>query len=241
MKTEKLGLTALVTGGADRLGKEIAFKLAELGYNIAIHYLNSENKARKTASEIEKLDVSCKIYPADFMKNNEVTQLIPTVLKDFKTIDILVNNASIFEKATSLETGSDLLERQFQINFKAPYILSKEFAAHCKTGLILNMLDTRVDSHDPGYSAYALSKKSLRDFTLMAAKEFAPNIRVNAICPGIILPPSDEPDKDLSKILEKVPLARKGEVEEIIMGVEYLVKNEYVTGQLLFIDGGQSL
>ncbi|MCK4795764.1 MAG: SDR family NAD(P)-dependent oxidoreductase, partial [Spirochaetes bacterium] len=209
----KIGLymqdTALITGGAKRIGKNIAIKLATLGYNIALHYNSSYENAKKVKLDIENQGVICELFKCDLSNENDTLLLIQTVTKKFANLNLLVNNASIFNKAALLDTEIDLFNNTFNINFKAPYILSRDFAKLVDKGHIINIIDTKVSGNSFLYSAYNLSKKSLANFTLMAANELGPNIRVNGISPGLILAPEDKTEKYLNNMAINIPLKKK--------------------------------
>ena len=233
--------SALITGGAKRIGKAIAVFLAEKGFDIALHYNNSKKEAQITQKEIEKTGRRCILFKSNFNNINESSNLIKKVKNKFPTLCILVNNASIFEEGTFLKTKFSQLEKHININFNVPFILSQDFAKSCKKGQIINMLDTNIVRKHSKYFVYNLSKKALYEFTKMAAYELGPNIRVNAIAPGPILPPSDKDDYFLKTNHGKIPLKNKGSVKNIMQAMDYLIKNDFVTGQCLFIDGGRHL
>ena len=127
------------------------------------------------------------------------------------------------------------------VHVKAPYILTQEFARLCKAGSIINILDTHITENRTAHFDYLLSKKTLAAFTQQAAVSLAPKIRVNAIAPGLILPPVAEKADYLNRLAKKIPLKRKGNIENITHAVQFLAKNNYITGQVLFIDGGEHL
>jgi pteridine reductase len=233
--------SALVTGAAARLGKSIALRLAKLGYSIALHHNDSINEAEKTRVLIEDLGVRCSLYKCDFSKEKDTEMLMEKILKDFSGLELLVNNASIFNRSAMTETDTALLNLTLNINLKAPYILSREFAKRVKKGQIINILDTKISKNEYKYSIYTLTKKALAELTLMSAKELGPFIRVNGICPGLILEPKGKTLKYLDELAKSVPLKRRGKPEDIADAVEFLVTNEYVTGQFIFVDGGQHL
>src|SRR3989338_8191361 len=177
----------LITGAAKRIGKSIALLLAVLGFDVAVYYNRSKKEALQTAGEIESYGVRCELFSCDLSSEKNVRPLVSAVLKKFPNLSLLINSASIFEKSSL--TDSRAFDRHFRVNFKTPYILSSEFAKICKQGQIINILDTHITQNKSAFAAYLLSKKSLADFTKLAAVEFAPHIRVNAIAPGLILPP----------------------------------------------------
>ena len=233
--------TALITGGARRIGRSIALSLAEMKYAVALHYNTSEEDARKTAGKIRETGAACETFKCELGKEDELLSLIPTVIKKFPELALLVNNASVFEKGTISATHTGTFNRHFDINFKAPYFLMRDFAQSCKKGHIINILDARTTHTDYAYAAYTLSKKALAELTKMAAVEFAPEIRVNAIAPGIILPPSGKSSGFLDRKSKNIPLKRKGATSDIVRALQFLIENEFITGQIIYVDGGENL
>ena len=232
--------SALVTAGVKRIGKAIVLALAHQGYDIAIHYYSSRSNAEILSQEVESLGRICKIYQADLTNEEDILNLLPRVQKDFADLELLVNNASNFEPATLKETDMESFNSHFSINFKAPYFLTRDFALICKKGNIINILDTRITNNDFSYSAYSLAKKAQAELTRMSALELAPNIRVNGICPGFILP-SDGVNKELEILKRKIPMKAQGNPQQICKALKYLLDNTFITGQFIFVDGGQNL
>ena len=232
---------ALVTGAAKRVGKGIALSLAEYGFDIALHYNHSEKEARETAGQIRKLKRRCELFSASLSDETEVENLIPEVRKAFPHFSLLINSASTFKKSKLLTSDISSFEEDFAINFKAHYLLSVQFAKHIRRGQIVNMLETHIVHNRTERSHYLLSKKALAAFTNMAALEFAPNIRVNGIAPGYIMPPNASDKAYLARLKESIPLKRRGNVGFIAHAIRFLIENEYVTGQVLFVDGGEHL
>jgi len=232
---------ALITGGAKRIGRELSLFLAYLGYDTALCYNTSSKEALKTSQEIKKIGADCELFKCDLSNEKEVSKLIPSVFKRYQHLNLLINNASIFERGSIKETSSQLLDRHLTINFKTPFLLSRDFASVFKNGQIINILDTRITSNRTTYSAYSISKKALAEFTKMAAFEFAPRIRVNGIAPGLILPPAGETDEYLDRLAKNIPLKKRGSVENIKNALKFLLENDYVTGQIIFCDGGEHL
>ncbi len=240
-KKTKPRKVALVTGGAKRIGEAICRALARSGYSIALHYSTSGIEADQTAKRIHKEGGVCATFACDLTDAHATEDLVPSVLEEFGRLDVLINSASIFEKS-SLESGSlELWDRHFAVNLKAPYVLMRSFARYAKEGSIINLLDTHIVRNKTTHAAYLLSKKALADLTKMAAVEFAPRIRVNAVAPGIILPPVSQEDKYLDRLAKQIPLQRKGKVENIAHAVSFLLENDYVTGQVIYVDGGEHL
>ncbi|MCI5144402.1 MAG: SDR family oxidoreductase [Candidatus Electrothrix sp. AR3] len=231
---------ALITGGAARIGKEIAISFAEMGFDIALHCFESENKAQSTQQEILEKNVKCSVFQADFSTPGEIFSLMKNISKEYD-VHFLVNNASVFVESSLLDTQYDMFEDIFNINFKAPYILTKEFAKLTNTGLIINILDTKISQNATDCFDYLLTKKFLEDFTKMSALHLSPGIRVNAIAPGIILPPKDKDAQYLQGLATSIPLKKIGSVDCIKNTVRYFVTNDFITGQIIYVDGGENL
>jgi NAD(P)-dependent dehydrogenase (short-subunit alcohol dehydrogenase family) len=232
---------ALITGGGARLGKAMALALAEMGYDIAIHYNHSRDESEKTAGEIKALGRSCEIFQANLVKMKEVRTLVPRVFKAFPGCSVLVNSASVFENIDFGEVTEETFDRDMTINFKAPFFLSQDFGALASAELIVNMLDSRITKHDTSHFVYNISKKALRDFTLMAARALGPKVRVNGICPGPVLPPPGKGEDYLIRISQDTPIGKPGSPDYITTALKYIIENTYITGECLFVDGGQHL
>ena len=232
---------ALITGGAKRIGKEIALLLSVLGYDIALHHSRSADEAKKTATEIENNGAACELFKCDLENEKQTLTLIGRIKRRFPHLRLFINSASIFERSTLAKLDLHSLNKHFSVNFKAPYILSCEFARLCKKGQIINLLDTNIVKNKTAYVNYLLSKKSLANFTEIAAAKFAPHIRVNGIAPGLILPPKNKNDEYLNRLAKNIPLQKRGNPNQIALAVQYFVESEYTTGQILFVDGGEHL
>lgn len=236
---------ALITGGAKRIGREIAVMLASFGFDIAISYNKSKSEAQKLATEItKKYKVNCEIFAADLCDVKQAQKLIKDVQKAFPNLNLLINNASIFNKSKFLDAKDSELMDNLNIHFISPLILAKEFATKApKNSQIINIIDKNIKRYDTSYFYYLLSKKSLAELTKMLALQLAPKIRVNAVAPGFILEPIDNgiSQEQAKNILKKIPLQVKGDPKNICQAIEFLLKNNFVNGQILFIDGGASL
>ena len=235
------GETALVTGGARRIGRTICLALAGMGYDIALHCNRSTVDAEKTAREVRALGARCEIFHADLSKREETLALSGQVKKAFPKFSLLINNASIFRRGPIRETTESFLDEHLEVNFIAPFLLTRDFAACTEKGMVINLLDTRIAAAGSVYAAYSLSKKLLAEFTRMAAIEFAPSIRVNGVAPGLILEPEGEGPEYLERLARKTPLGRPGSVDDVTGAVRWLIENDFDTGQVLFIDGGEGL
>lgn len=232
---------ALITGSAKRLGKEIALYLANNDYDILLHCNNSYNDALEVKKSIENLGSSCKIYQYDFSNISNLENWIKNISIENSNLCVLINNASIFEAKSIEDSNIEYFDNNMKINFQAPYFLSKYFRKYCKTGSIINILDSRIEKNYSDYSVYTLSKKALGEFTKMASIEFAPKIRVNAVVPGFILPPTGAKDSFYKKRAKQIPLEKNGTIEDINKAIIYLLNNDYITGQFIYIDGGEHL
>lgn len=233
--------TALVTGGTKRIGKAICDYLASRGYAMALHYHHSGREAQRTARAIRRTGGICEIFACDLSNEEQTGRLITDVLKQFSRLDLLINNASLFEPSMIKGSVMTSLDRHFAINFKAPFILTAQFAQKCKKGNIINILDTHIINHKTRHAAYLLSKKALAELTKLAAVEFAPHIRVNGIAPGLILPPAKARSGYLERLAKQIPLKEIGRVDQITQSIEFLICNAYLTGQIIFVDGGEHL
>lgn len=247
-KINKIG-AALITGGAKRIGRELALNLADKGYDIVISYKNSQQEAEQLSKKIrDDFDVKCEIFYCDLCDVKQVRQLVEFTKNNFPNWNLLINNASIFNKSKFLTAPDSELLNNLNTHLIAPLILSKEFAKNItensiENGQIINMIDKNIARFDTNYFYYLLSKKSLAEFTKMLSLELAPQIRVNGVAPGFILNSIDEetPSIETIKLIKKIPLAHQGEIKNICQSIDFLLSNKFVTGQILFIDGGASL
>lgn len=234
--------TALVTGGAKRLGRLLSLALAEDGWDIALHCNRSRAEAETVCGEICNLGQRCTIHTADLRDDDDFVDLVPEVAEEHPKLALLVNNASTYAPGTITETDLELFQSQFDVNFKAPFFLSRDFRNHVPQGHIINLLDTRITSHRKHqYAAYTLAKKALAALTTMAAVEFAPEIRVNGIALGPVIAPPDEADAYLEHAAQRTPLLRPGSPEPVIDTLRFLLSNDHLTGQIIFCDGGENL
>jgi 2-amino-4-hydroxy-6-hydroxymethyldihydropteridine diphosphokinase len=231
---------ALVTGGAVRLGKELALTLARAGYDIALHYNASAQAAELTADLCRGAGVRCEAFRADFSDAGAIPDFMDDVASRFPHLELLVNSASVYDSNPIAQTTPELLDRQWSVNFKAPFLLMKAFYLRIGHGAIVNVLDNKIAFNQFQYAAYLTSKKALAEATKMAALEFAPDIRVNGIAPGVVLPASTRDEAYLEWRKEAIPVGRLGDPERLCQGFMALVTNDFINGQILFVDGGES-
>lgn len=235
------GKTALITGSAKRIGKELALHLAKQSWNLALHYNTSKEDAMVLRDYLKA------IYPKQVFKvfccdlSDKPESLIDEIHKEFGQIDLLVNNASVYSPGLIKETSSELLDEQMNINFKAPFILMRDYANICKKGLIVNFLDTRISKFSSDFAAYSLSKVALSHLTQMGALEFGPDIRVNGIAPGSTIAPLGADEDYLEDRAAVTPMKEPGGMQAILKSLDYILDNNNLTGQILFCDGGEQL
>ena len=232
---------AIVTGGAVRLGKAIAISLAQKGYDILIHYNSSSGPAEETATEIRSIGVKCTTIQTNLSDYEQVTKLIATAKEIYPHLSLLVNSASGYTQARISETTEEIFDTQFGLNIKAPFFLAKAFKESINTGSIVNIIDNKSGFNQYQYAAYLLGKKSLLEFTKMAAREFAPEVRVNAVSPGVVLPAKTRSVEYIDWRVQAIPLKRMGSPMDIGAAVCFFAENEFVTGQHIAIDGGENI
>jgi len=232
---------ALVTGGATRLGRHFALTLAKRGYDIALHYNSSASDAEDARREILATGRQCEIFQWDFCSDRDPADLLHNVKAQFPALRLLINNASAYNTGGVTATSRALLQEQFSTNFFTPFLLTGAFAREVKSGSIINIIDNKIGFQQYAYSAYLLSKKTLAELTRLSAMELAPDIRVNGIAPGVILPGEARSDAYIDWRREGIPLQQQGRLEQLSTAMAYLLDNHFVTGQVLFVDGGEAL
>ena len=235
---------ALVTGSATRLGKEIAYTLHSAGFDLGIHYYSSSDKARKLVDHLNSIRTNSAFLIRQNLKDNNAAQKIIAQLKKHrKRLDLLVNNASIFHKTSLNPNTIKEWEDTIATNVRAPFYLSLSSAPLLKKtkGSIINISDIHAGRPRPSYSIYCISKAALDASTLSLAVELAPEIRVNSIAPGAIVWARSEGSTEREKALSATPLKRIGDPLDISEAVLYFAESDYVTGQILNVDGGRSL
>ncbi len=236
------GKTALITGASKRIGRALAIALAEEGVNIVAHDRKSlESETVKVCGEVSDCGAKSWNVSADLEKPEEYETLVARSIRAAGSLDILVNNASIFLPNTVMDVGFGDVTRHMQINAWTPFVLSREFARLVGRGKIINLLDTNISGHDHAHVAYILSKQMLASLTRICALEFAPGIAVNGVAPGLILPPNDKDETYLENLSKAVPLKRHGGPEDVSEAALYLLKSDFVTGQVIYVDGGRHL
>ena len=240
---------ALVTGGAARIGAEICRTLANAGAIVAIHCHRSLAAAEDLVEEIEASGGEAFVVRGDLAEDDDRVALIESVIDRAGRLDILVNNASIFEKIPLEEMTSDAAQMMWKVNAEAPLMLIQHAAPHLRfegkgdPGSVINMIDNSSGRNDwPELSHYCASKAALLSITRSLAQELAPSIRVNAVGPGAILFQEWESEERRSAVLSSIPMGRQGDTKEIAETVLFLAAGpSYITGQIIDVDGGWSL
>ena len=235
--------TALISGGAARIGAQIVRTLHENGYKVIIHCHQSEEVAQTLCRELNsKQKNSAQVVVVDLGDNKDIKKLTQTI----KSLDLLVNNASVFYPTSIKNNTTEDWDKTININLRAPFFiatgLSKVLAI--SQGSIINIIDIHSDRPLKNFSIYNISKAGLKMLTKTLAKELAPNIRVNGISPGSILWPQDESqlsEKEKMMMIDRVALKRQGSPNDIAQAVLFLANSKYITGQIINIDGGRSL
>lgn len=236
------GKTALVTGAVKRIGRTIASVLAENGVNIIMHYCSStEEEADNAMTDIKTTGVKTWRFQSDFSDSDNVDALFEEIHSTIGEVDFLINNASVFPYSQLASLTIEELNRTLTINSIAPFRLSQLMAGQNRVGCIINMLDSRVRRYDMSHAAYQLSKNMLYHMTEMMAVEFAPQIRVNGIAPGIILSPEGKDESYIQERRRKNLFNRSGKPSDITDTVLFLLSNTFITGEVFFVDGGENL
>ena len=232
--------TALITGGARRIGAEITKTLHKNNFNVIIHCHKSIESAKELAEDLNKIrDNSASIVQFDLKDIDSISQHVEEV----QSLDVLVNNASIFYPTPIDSINTQAVLDLMKVNCFAPYFLSIALKDKLtqKEGQIINLVD--IYSHKPikDYSAYSMSKSALAMLTKSLALDLAPHVRVCGVAPGAILWPSKSSEKEQVKILNKIPLKAKGDPKNITDSIIFLLNSTYITGEILTVDGGRSI
>lgn len=232
---------ALVTGAAKRIGRATALALANAGVSVVVHYRDSQAEAEELARTIELLGVRAWTLRADLADSAETSALYGRAVDAAGAVDIVVNNASFFHEDTVLDFALDDLAANLNVHAAAPLLLARAHAESGRRGAIVNFLDARFVDYDRKHAAYHLSKRMLFTLTRMLAVELAPSIRVNAVAPGLILPPVGKDEAYLASLAHTNPLNRHGNEEDVAAAALFLLRSDFVTGQVLFVDGGRHM
>ena len=243
---DKFKKWALVTGGAKRIGATIAETLHNNGFNVAIHYNSSSDSAEQLCAQFNaKKQDSSIVIRADLLDQGSLENLIPSLMKKTKRLDVLVNNASTFYPTPIEKIALEDWENLFGTNLKAPLFLSKYAAKYLQQsrGTIINIIDIHSKKPLKDHPIYGSAKSGLAMLTRSLASDLAPDVRVNGISPGLILWPENNPsDQVKNNILQQIPLKKIGTSEDIANCVLFLIEDApYITGEIIAVDGGRSM
>ncbi|HLA65865.1 MAG TPA: SDR family oxidoreductase [Acidimicrobiia bacterium] len=238
---ELRGVTALVTGGARRVGKAIALGLAESGCNLVLHYNRSADEAEATAVEARAFGVRVRAVGADL--SSDAVRAIADA-EDLAPVRVLVNSAAVFTEDTLRRVDREAFEQTLAVNLTAPILLTSAFAAALPEGVsgaVVNVTDWRVARPYRDHFSYSVAKGGLDTFTTAAAEALAPSIRVNAVALGAILPPAGKGSAYLKALAKDIPVHHVGDTDVVVHAVRFLLENDFVTGEIVRIDGGAHL
>lgn len=229
---------ALVTGAARRLGKDFALTLARHGFDIVLHYHQSQDEALQTKAEIESLSRRVFLIQADLTQPSEINSLVSSL----ESLHVLVNSAAFMPSGNVDLLSLKNWDTSLDLNLRAPFLLAKEASQKMtEGGLIVNITDVGSQKAWSRFPSYTVSKAALESLTRILARALAPKIRVNAIAPGFVLQSDIVPAEEWERLIKRVPLKRPARTEEVASALEFLLKNEYITGQTIVVDGGYSL
>ena len=234
---------ALVTGGAVRVGRALSIGLAEAGYDLAVHYHSSAAGAKEVASRIADLGRRAELIEGDLGDPAGVEAVAAAVRDRYGRLDLLVNSASSFEAADLLDVTAEQWDRVMAINLRGPFLLVRATAPLLKAsrGTVINMVDVLGLEPWTRHPHHSVSKAALLHLTKILAKVMAPEVRVNAIAPGTVLPPDEVgPDFEASESA-LTPLGRIGSPEDVLRSVLFLAASPFITGELIVVDGGRRL
>jgi len=237
---------ALITGGAIRVGQAITLALAKAGCHVFIHYGRSAQPAQQTQTTAQQFGVEADCYSANLADIEATQSIMPAAIERFGQVDILINSAAIFPEEDNFSTTDMVLwDRLFNINLRAPFILSQAFTEQLpsdRPGKIINVLDARLRRPLPDHFVYRLTKGGLWQMTEMLAHALAPRITVNGVALGAILPPPGAEQSYLDTLAQQyVPLKRAGSAEIVAENVLHLLSQDFLTGVIIPLDGGQFL
>jgi pteridine reductase len=233
---------AIVTGGAHRLGRAFAQALAHEGYAIALHYWTSASNAELTAGELRASGTNVFLVRADLTDPAAIKSMFQEVDGIPHTLRVLVNSAGMLQSGDSRALGLDAWDATMNLNLRAPFLCAQEAADRMTSGgLIVNITDVGARKSWSRFPAYTVSKAGLESLTGVLARAYAPSIRVNAIAPGLVLRSEEIRGSEWARLVERLPLKRAGTADEVAEALLFLIKNQFVTGQSLAVDGGYSL
>ena len=240
---ELKGKVALVTGGARRVGRAIALALGRAGADVTVHFNRSAGEAEATADEIRALGARADTVQADLVDPAAIEAMFATVGDKFGRLDVLVNNAAVFERTPLESLTAEQWDSQMAVNARAPALcIARAIGLMADGGSIVNITDASASRPWGGFGAYCASKAALAALTKSAAKALAGrNVRVNAVAPGVVQWDDAATADQRRAVLDQVPLRRAGAAEDVAAAVVFLAASDYITGQVLRVDGGWNM
>jgi pteridine reductase len=245
------GCVSLITGGGKRVGGAISAALAAAGSDVAIHYRQSRNDAEASAKELRGVGVRAECFGADLSRSDEIEGLFEVVEESFGRLDVLVNSAASFERAELEDLDASSWDGVLAINLRAPFLCTRAAARLIRSsqrpngapGLIVNIADLSGLLSWPGYSHHGSAKAALLHLTRLTARELSPEIRVNSVVPGAVLPPPGmtHESPEWMQLCRRLPIARGGEPSQIGDTVVFLAQNDFIVGASIVVDGGEHL
>lgn len=232
---------ALVTGAGRRVGRTLALSLAGAGARVAVHYSGSEAGAREVADKIRSDGGSAEIFRADLTQPDAPGTLVAAVKARMGRLDVLVNSAAVMIRTPFGEVDPETWDRIVALNLRAPFFLSQAAAPDLRhsRGAIVNIADLAAYETWPGYIPHGLTKGGIVQMTRALARVLAPEVRVNAIAPGTVLPPEDMAPSDAERLRQTTPLQRQGSPDDVASAMLFLLRAEYITGETIIVDGGR--
>jgi pteridine reductase len=233
---------ALITGGAKRIGKEIVFHLARQGYSIALHYFQSSKEAKAVSAETKTYGVECLLLKADLQSESQIESIFNSIDFDQYDLKVIVNSAAVIPRSDLMNMNSSDWDQLINTNLKAVWLCCRNGAKKMQNGgAIINISDSGASKNWTGYGGYVISKAGVEVLTRVLARELAPNIRVNAIAPGLLLRNEMVNADQWNHLVEKVPMKRSGDLPGLLQTLDLLIQNEFITGETIHFDGGSLL
>ncbi len=242
--TSSSSSVALVTGGAQRIGRKIALALAQRGWDVVVHYHQSATQAQQTVADIRQLGQRAVALQCDLQDEAALTQLLPRAALALGPVSCLVNNASLFEYDALLDFSLEQLNAHMHVNLAAPILLVRALHQATPAGnqaVAINLLDQKLFNLNPDFLSYTLSKAALQAATVILAQACAPTVRVMGIAPGLTLPSGDQTDAEFAETHTQTPLGQSSTAADVADAVCFVVENASMTGSTLVVDGGQHL
>lgn len=232
-----------MTGGARRVGRAFALGLAAAGARVVVNYNASAREAEETVAHIRARGGEALAVQADVSRLDDIRRLVDETCSAFGGLDILVNSASLFEQMAFAAITEAEFDRVLGVNLKAPFFLSQQAAPHLANGggTIVNIVDLSALQAWPSFAHHAVAKAGLAHLTRVLARALAPDVRVNAIAPGNVLPPENHGGEDFAGGSDRRLVERAGRPDDVVEALLWLVRSEFVTGQVVVVDGGRML